>query len=390
MRKTISLIVISLMICGCASIQENEEKENFHTLILNETEASLDGNKISEYDYTWHIDINNGEESHTGNKSNGETVYIDHDIVYFPVIDENKFIKKKYNGEKEWVYYYENEELKDFIFATLPCKGGMFPNYMMHSEEEANENKVLHINEAGTYKIEGSWHGQILVDLGSGAYSDESKKVTLILDGVDVSCDVGPSLYLRNVYEVDNKWKDKQAYTNDVDLTNAGAKIIINEGSVNNFTGANVFRLLKKENKNKKAQKTLYKIDGSFQSNMSLLIEGDGILNITSTSYEGLSSLLHLTINGGEINISSMDDGINANEDDVSVITINDGKLNINAGQGAEGDVIDSNGFIKINGGYIYGTSPSKEDYFLDTRCGHEISENATLICEGDVIDNTK
>lgn len=382
--------MLLLVACSTNNVDENETEDISHILSLGENEVRLDGNRVNEYDYTWHIDVNNGEESHSGNRPNGETIYVDHDIVYFPMIDKDKFVKKKYDGEKEWLCYYEDEEISDYIFGTLPSKGGLFPDYMMHSEQEAYENKVLHINEAGSYELQGSWHGQILVDLGSGAYNDENKKVTLILNGIDVVCDVGPSVFFKNVYEVDNNWKNKTDYTNDVDLRNAGAKIIINEGTTNNLTGANVFRLLKKEYKKKNVQKPLYKIDGSFQSNMSLLIEGKGILNITSTSYEGISSLLHLTINGGEINISSMDDGINANEDDVSVITINGGKLTINAGQGAEGDVIDSNGFIKINGGYLYGNSPSKDDYLLDTRCGHEISEDATIICEGKVINNAK
>ena len=52
--------------------------------------------------------------------------------------------------------------------------------------------------------------------------------------------------------------------------------------------------------------------------------EGSGVLNITST-FEGLDTELHLTVNGGNINIFSQDDGINVNEDGVSVLTVNGG-----------------------------------------------------------------
>ena len=128
----------------------------------------------------------------------------------------------------------------------------------------------------------------------------------------------------------------------------------------------------------------IVKNDGAFYSYVSLLIDGNtGIMNINAPTYEGLDSELHLTINGGYINIVSNDDGINVNEDEVSVFTMNNGRLSIFAGQGAEGDVIDSNGFITVNGGTILGASPSVADNILDSDCGTDISEGAI------VIDNT-
>lgn len=56
----------------------------------------------------------------------------------------------------------------------------------------------------------------------------------------------------------------------------------------------------------------------------------------------------------GQINIAAQNDGINTNEDGVSVTTINGGTLKINAGLGAEGDGIDSNGHLVINDGSVY------------------------------------
>ncbi len=102
--------------------------------------------------------------------------------------------------------------------------------------------------------------------------------------------------------------------------------------------------------------KKLHKYDGAFYSKMSMNVdgesEGDGVLNITGEN-EGLDTELHLTINGGDINIHPQNDGINTNEDGVSVTTVNGGTLSINAGLGAEGDGIDSNGFLVINGGTV-------------------------------------
>ena len=81
--------------------------------------------------------------------------------------------------------------------------------------------------------------------------------------------------------------------------------------------------------------------------------KGTGVLNIVAEN-EGLDSEPHLTINGGTINIQAQNDGINTNEDGVSVTTINGGTLQINAGLGEEGDGIDSNGHLVIKDGNIY------------------------------------
>jgi hypothetical protein len=76
---------------------------------------------------------------------------------------------------------------------------------------------------------------------------------------------------------------------------------------------------------------------------------------------------MHLTVDGGQIRINSQDDGINTNEDDVSVFTMNDGYLYVDAGNGSEGDGIDSNGSIEINGGTVISlANPTTPDGGLD------------------------
>lgn len=183
--------------------------------------------------------------------------------------------------------------------------------------------------------------------------------VTLILDGVDITCTVAPAVIFYNVYECDadfvaydNEETDNYVSSPTVDTSAAGANVILADGSVNNISGSYVARIYKEG-----TTKKLHKYDGAFYSKMSMNIggesEGDGVLNITGEN-EGLDTELHLTINGGVINIQAQDDGINVNEDGVSVVTVNGGTLQINAGLGAEGDGIDSNGFLVINGGNVY------------------------------------
>jgi len=352
---------------------------------LNGDSATVNGETVKEYDYTWCIDPSKEKPWYEGTEPSGdEAIYIAHDIVYYPTLDESGFSLEDYDGEQEWVYRYTADGLEEYIFSTLPSFMGSsdVPTEMMHTAEEAYANKVLHITKAGTYVLEGEWHGQIYVDLGDKdeTFTDENAKVTIYLNGVSVTCDVNAAFIAYSAYECDNTWEDRETYSGVVDTTNAGVNVIICDGTKNDFTGANVYRLLKaaykKEGSTK--QKKLYKIDAAFYSYVSMNITGEkndaGILNITSTTFEGLDTELHLTINGGNINIYSQDDGINVNEDDVSVFTMNGGTLHIFAGLGREGDCVDSNGYITVNGGTIAAGTPSGSDEVLDSNNGNTLN----------------
>lgn len=219
-----------------------------------------------------------------------------------------------------------------------------------HSASEAAAHTVVTITKAGTYRVSGTLSaGQLAIDLGENAADDPSAVVTLILDGVDITCTVAPAVIFYNVYECGSA--DTATSTSSVDTTAAGANVILADGSVNMVNGSHVARIYKEG-----TTKKLHKYDGAFYSKMSMNVTGQsagtGELHITADN-EGLDSELHLTINGGNIWIESQDDGINTNEDGVSVTTINGGTLYINAGLGTEGDGIDSNGYLVINGGQI-------------------------------------
>ena len=63
-----------------------------------------------------------------------------------------------------------------------------------HSADEADAHLVVTIREAGTYRVSGELtQGQLAVDLGEDAQDDSSAVVTVILDGVDVTCTVAPA-----------------------------------------------------------------------------------------------------------------------------------------------------------------------------------------------------
>ena len=286
-----------------------------------------------------------------------ERVYLAHDVVYYEDCDE-------YDSGNP---YGEGTDAE------------------RHSAEDAAATSVVHITQAGTYRLMGSISaGQVWVDLGKDAVENASTKVTLVLDNLDITCDVAPAVVFRRVYECDGDWSADTASAT-VDTSDAGAVVVIADGSVNNVTGSHVARIYK----DNEEQKKLWKIDGAFYSFMSMNIEGEqdgtGVLNITADN-EGLDSELHLTLNGGNVSIASQNDGINTNEDGVSVTTINGGTLHIVAGLGDEGDGIDSNGFLVINGGTVISMANPRSDSGLDSDMGSYIN-GGTVVALGSTMD---
>ncbi|MCQ2550191.1 MAG: carbohydrate-binding domain-containing protein [Lachnospiraceae bacterium] len=392
-KFTFVVLLTAVLLYGCgeapaeqvntANVMEGNSTEETAVVIeLQGDTAVLDGQAIEEFEYTWHSDPAKTEEWYEGTEPNTENkAYIAHDIWYYPELNEDGFSKVEYDGENEWAYHYTAEGYTDFIYATLPIQGETVPTEMMHSAKEAYDNPVLHITKPGTYILQGNWNGQIMIDLGEKeeTFQDDNAKVKLILNGVDVNCTVAPAFVAYSAFECDNGWEEREEYSNAVNTEEAGIAIEIADNSVNNFSGTNIYRMLKPEYKKEGStvQKKLRKIDGAFYSFVSMNLNGQeketGILNITS-GFEGLDDELHLTIHSGNINIYAQNDGINVNEDGVSVFTMNGGTVHIFAGLGAEGDGIDSNGFIVVNGGMIAGGTPSGSDELLDSDCGNTVN----------------
>ncbi|MBP3673265.1 MAG: carbohydrate-binding domain-containing protein [Oscillospiraceae bacterium] len=289
------------------------------------------------------ITVNGGEET--------DAVYTSHDIVY-----------------------YEDRDTYDsgnpYVEGTDADK---------HTAEEADAHTVVNITAPGAYRISGKLSaGQIRVDLGDAAYEDPDAVVELILDGADITCTVAPAIVFQNVYECDGNW-DADNASSEVDTSAAGAVLVLeNENTV---TGSYVAKIFKDTD----GEKKLWKQDGAIYSYMSMNVEGTGSLDLTAEN-EGLDTELHLTINGGNIAIRSGNDGINTNEDGVSVTTINAGSLHIIAGLGDEGDGIDSNGYLVINGGVVVSSANPAADAGLDSDLGSYIN-GGTVIALGSTMD---
>lgn len=337
-----------MLMSGCKVQSENgleylEISEDATEIVLSDEKITVNGAEIS------------GDET--------ASVYRANDIVYYPT------------G-------------KDFTF-------GEGTDADEHSAEEADAHTVLHITKPGDYILSGTLSkGQVAVDLGEGAEADPEAIVTLVLNGVDISCTVAPAVIFYNVYECGEK--NEETATRDVNTKSAGANVVIADGSENNINGSYVARIYKSvelsEDRTEVVDsKKLHKYDAAFYSKMSMNVYGgkigDGILNITAEN-EGLDSELHLTMFGGNVNIRSGNDGINTNEDNISVTTINGGKLNITVtGETGEGDGIDSNGWLIINGGMVTASAcGASGDSGIDSDKGIYIN-GGTIMASGNMLD---
>ena len=341
MKKLLYLILCATLLCGCA----------FQAPEPPTTEQSILPPQSGETDYHARFDGQTRIElSDSGIRVSGEAedaVTLSHDIIYYE--DKDTYDSGRPYGE-----------------------GG---NRDKHTAAEAAAHTVVNITEPGAYLVAGKLSaGQIRIDLGDDACDDPNAVVELILEDADITCTVAPAILFLNVYECDGN-RSKKTAKPDVDTAAAGANLILR--GENTISGSYVAKIFK----DKKKEKKLWKQDAAIYSYMSMNVFGPGKLTVFAEN-EGLDTELHLTVCGGDIAIYAQNDGINTNEDGVSVTTILDGSLHILAGLGEEGDGIDSNGYLVIRGGTVVSAAHPASDAGVDSDMGTFI-HGGTVIAFG-------
>lgn len=357
MRQWIAILLAACLMTGCStqSVAEvttapTETIPTIERTVLSEIPPSEESPYVSRFDTVTEVHL-----SDTGITVDGaeetEAVFTSRDIIYYE--DRDSYDSGNPYGEGE--------------------------AWQRHSEEEAAAHMVVNITQPGAYRITGQLSaGQLRVDLGEAAYEDPNAVAELILQDTSITCTVAPAILFLNTYECDGNWSADTAVPT-VDTGAAGANLIL-EGS-NLISGSHVARIYKDADGGKK----LWKQDGAVYSYMSMNVYGPGAMELTADN-EGMDTELHLTINGGQIAIRSDNDGINTNEDGVSVTTINAGTLHIMAGLGTEGDGIDSNGYLVINGGTVVASANPAADAGMDSDLGSYI-HGGTVIALGSTMD---
>jgi len=354
MKQILSLLLCAALFTGCGSqtVAEVTADPQAPTTaaVLPITEPIPAPEYVSRFDSVTEILLSDdGITVNDGSETN--TVYTSHDIIYY--------------------------EDRDTYESGNPYGEGTDAD--KHTAEEAAAHTVVNITAPGAYRVSGTLSaGQLRIDLGEDAYEDPDAVAEIILADADITCTVAPAILFLNTYECDGNWSADTAKAN-VDTTAAGASLILE--SENTVSGSYVAKIFKDKDEEKK----LWKQDGAIYSYMSLNVFGPGSL-VLNAANEGLDTELHLTLNGGDIRILSGNDGINTNEDGVSVTTINGGSLTIFAGLGVEGDGIDSNGYLVINGGTVVSAANPASDAGLDSDLGSYI-HGGTVIAFGSAMD---
>ena len=283
------------------------------------------------------------------------------------------------------------------------------------------DNKTITITEEGVYVIKGSAKNcTITVNV------DKSAKVQLVLDGVSITNDDFPAIYVisadkcfvtttnsTNTLSVTGEFRadgdtktDAVIFSKDDLVLNGVGTLNITSTYGNGISGKDDIKItggmynittakdsieandsiaicggkftinskkdaLHSENDDDGSVGWIYISDGEFnitassdgvQATTILQIDG-GTFNIKSS--EGLEAS-YVQINGGNITISASDDGINAARKSTAISTptveINGGGITITMGQG-DTDGIDANGNIYVNGGTVNVTGQSTFDY---------------------------
>ncbi len=230
------------------------------------------------------------------------------------------------------------------------------------------DGDVININSAGTYLISGSLSdGQIVVNA-------ENEKVHLVLDGTSISNSSAACIYVKQADKVFittakgsensllSSGEFEQTDDNNVDGTIfSKADLTLNgEGSLSVVCESEHAIVSKDDLVITSGTYNISASEGKgLQGKDSVRIDGGNIS--VMDCYEGIEGL-EIYITGGNIDITSSDDGINAvnkdNDDETAkmagddscILAISGGFININAG----GDGIDSNGSVTVSGGETY------------------------------------
>ncbi len=190
-----------------------------------------------------------------------------------------------------------------------------------------------------------------------------NETVILVLYKAFINSPYSKAIVFENAFEFDNSLFDYEK-AKIFDISNAGAQIIISDGTENT---------IKTENKGEEN-------DAAIHTSVSLLIsgetKGDGILNIKAER-KGIETEKHLFINGGKIRITAQDDAIKTKSSKDCLVIIRGGKILINSGLGNQGDEINSGGYVLLDGAEIISVSNPR---LIGTEATKEIIVNGGSI----------
>lgn len=328
---------------------------------------------------------------------------------------------------------YENGNLPDVYVTEFLFDGvSTYKIYDLDDFEESGndveienfETVVLNVKSAGDYELSGDLTGMIAVN--SNGISDD---INLILNGVNIDTDSKkiPAIYVYNKdmtytdhkvtiktangsknYIEGGKLKKVSLIPND-ELTSYASKYSGDASTWFNlytnyygvYTSSQVknilFATVTADNEDLQDGDPYYsyKASGAISSDIDLYFEGTGYLEVTSKNKEGIETKGNLSFIGGtgDYVVSSQDDCLNTTtKSSAGNVVHNSLVIDVNSltaivsMDADEGDAIDSNGTLTINGGTIYAFAHPGQDAGLDSETGTYIN-GGTVIATGDMYD---
>ena len=342
------------------------------------------------------------------------------DIKRYTQDDYDSFIADYNNGNLDDIY------ITEFLFDGA----GMYKTYDLDDFiEEGNDTEVkvlsitnYNVNTTGNIKFTGSIVGGMI----SVNTNDIKGDINILLNGVNIDTDSKkvPAIL---VYNKDIMYTTHKVTINALEGTTnyiEGGKLkkvsLIPTEELSNYTNnySNDYKTYYSEYTNyygvytkDEIDKVLfakveadredladgdpyyfYKAAGAISSDIDLYFEGKGTLSVVSKNKEGIETKGNLTFSGGtgDYYIEAQDDCLNTTTDGNNYrneLTIDVNSLVAIVSLDAdEGDAIDSNGTLTINGGTIIAIAKPGQDAGLDSNNGTLIN-GGTVIATGDMYD---
>ncbi len=341
------------------------------------------------------------------------------DIKRYTQNDFDEFLKDYNNSNLDDVY------ITEFLFDGV----SMYKPYDLDDFiDDGNEHKtkalkitVYNINTTGDIKLNGNLTGMLAINTNNIKHD-----INLILDGVNIDTDSKkvPAIYVYNKDVMYTSHKVTIKTTKDSQNVIEGGKLkkvsLISSDELSNYSSfysddtkenyleyTNYYGIYNTSELNKilfakviASNEDLkdgdpyyfYKAAGAISSDIDLYFEGEGTLIVSSKNNEGIETKGNLSFIGGtgKYSVSSNDDCLNTtmdgNEYRNTIYIDVESLLAVVSLDADEGDAIDSNGTITIDGGIIYALSKPGSDSGLDSNNGTYIN-GGKIISTGDMLD---
>ena len=351
-------------------------------------------------------------------------------------IDLNNLNLKEYATLEDFLADYNSGNLPKIYLTNFLFDGVSAvktPDLDDFIDEKSNdveiktlEIKVININSVGNYQFTGEISGAMIAVNTNGV----SGEINLILNNASIDTDSkkAPAVY---IYNKDKNYTDAKVTIKTVSGTKnylEGGKLkkvslvgsdelekhasyysgdaLTNYNNYSNYYGIYtsseieniLFATVKADGEDLQDGDpyVFYKASGAISSDIDLYFIGEGFLEITSKNKEGVETKGNLTFDGGtgDYEIYAEDDCLNTTTASATGETVrNDLTINVASivakvdEDADEGDAIDSNGKLIINGGKIFAYAhPTSQDAGLDSGNGTYIN-GGTILATGNMVD---